>query len=73
MRSLSKTLDVFSRRRFVRLAEQGEEEVDFVVLRDRVPIALFKCKLSDQKIARPLIEPSKALGDVPTAIKLRTL
>ncbi len=45
------------------------EEVDFIITRERVPVVLFECKMSDQALARPLVNLSKELGGIP-AIQL---
>ena len=46
-----------------------KEEVDFVITKNRKPVALFECKLSDTNVSRPLSELSAQLGNIP-AIQL---
>ncbi len=46
-----------------------KEEVDFLITQERVPVVLFECKLSDEVVAKPLVELSRALGNIP-AIQL---
>ena len=42
-----------------------KEEVDFVVTNKRKPVVVFECKLTDNRIHRPLIQLAKDLGGIP--------
>jgi uncharacterized protein len=46
-----------------------KQEIDFIVTKNRSPVALIECKYSDQNIAEPLAKLSTELGGLP-AIQL---
>jgi predicted AAA+ superfamily ATPase len=42
-----------------------KEEVDFVITKNRLPVALIECKVTDTKISKSLINLSSMIGNIP--------